>query len=198
MLKGTVSVPAAAVLFLTTAPAHGQRALPDGIGKSLVESVCTRCHGASQIIGSVGYTQQEWRQIFGSMVALPRHRPPPSRLPRLALPAQGGPVPGRAGRKRVGRNREWMLPTLGQRPHDPEFDEVDGSVWWTGQSGRPTRQARPRDRRHGGVSPPVRRAPARPRLGRRRQHLVHRQRRRARREARHADGGRDRLSDHRP
>ena len=28
--------------------------------------------------------------------------------------------------------REWMTPTLGQRPHDPLYTP-DGSVWWTGQ-----------------------------------------------------------------
>ena len=30
------------------------------------------------------------------------------------------------------RIKEWMAPTLGQRPHDP-LAARDGSIWWTGQ-----------------------------------------------------------------
>ena len=28
--------------------------------------------------------------------------------------------------------REWMVPTLGSRPHDP-LASADGNIWWTGQ-----------------------------------------------------------------
>src|SRR5262249_60698623 len=41
---------------------------------------------------------------------------------------QAGVIPGPAS----VQIEEWLLPTLGQRPHDPLW-AADGSLWWTGQ-----------------------------------------------------------------
>src|SRR5436190_17396727 len=44
--------------------------LPDGTGKEIVQTVCARCHGLGLVVNN-GYTHQEWRQVFGTMVDLP-------------------------------------------------------------------------------------------------------------------------------
>jgi len=110
----------------------GQAPLPEGEGKELVESACTRCHGLGQIGGSAGYDAAGWQDLLGTMVALPQsqarraagylamHFPPrPDRAPTL--------VPGDA---RI-EITEWVVPTLGQRSRDPA-EAPDGSIWWTG------------------------------------------------------------------
>jgi virginiamycin B lyase len=109
-----------------------QRALPDGEGKQIVQSVCSACHPVGNIFGSAGYDEAGWRHLFGSMVALPENQartvaaylaknfpPDPSRRPTLV---QG---------KWEVKFTEWIAPTLGQRVRDP-LEARDGSIWWTG------------------------------------------------------------------
>jgi virginiamycin B lyase len=107
--------------------------LPEGPAKALVESTCSKCHGLNFIVNSGGNTRAEWDELIQSMVALPgadrtatvdylaKHFPPTKRTEAKLLP---GPA-------KVSI-REWMVPTLGSRPHDP-LAGADGSIWWTGQ-----------------------------------------------------------------
>jgi virginiamycin B lyase len=138
--RGILTLSAAALLYVSVPAAiQGQRGgqpvqLLDGPGKALVETTCARCHGLNLIPNSFGYTRQEWAELTASMVALPkedadgiaeylaRHYPPkPDLLKAVIIP---GPVNVNI--------KEWMAPTLGQRPHDP-LAARDGSIWWTGQ-----------------------------------------------------------------
>ena len=48
--------------------------LPEGPGRELVQGTCARCHGLNMIASSWGNDQDGWRQLFGSMVALPREQ----------------------------------------------------------------------------------------------------------------------------
>src|SRR5689334_4985333 len=118
-------------------PARGGRGaavtLPDGNGRDLVQTMCTKCHGLNLITGSWGYTRQGWESVFSSMVDVPA-----ADRPRLAeylaanFPEKPRPravvVPGTT----TARIREWAVPSLGSRPHDP-LVTPDGSLWWTGQ-----------------------------------------------------------------
>src|SRR5436190_1861620 len=123
-------------------PAHSQGrggpapALPDGPGKDAVQTTCTKCHAATLIINSGGYTQAGWEEAFGTMVALPKDKateisgylaknfPEKPRPPAVVIP---GPT--------TVSFKEWTPPTLGQRPHDPHtplFDQK-GILWYTMQ-----------------------------------------------------------------
>jgi virginiamycin B lyase len=120
------------------APVEGQRGgpavqLPEGAGKALVEKTCARCHSLGFIPSSFGYSQQEWTNLISSMVALPKDQADvvtgylaanfPEKPDTVKAPVIPGPV-------RISI-KEWMAPTLGQRPHDP-LAARDGSIWWTG------------------------------------------------------------------
>ena len=48
--------------------------MPEGPGRELVQGTCARCHGLNMITSSWGNDQDGWRQLFGSMVALPREQ----------------------------------------------------------------------------------------------------------------------------
>jgi virginiamycin B lyase len=113
---------------------RGQTPLPDGPGRDLVATTCNQCHSLNLIAGSWGYTQEGWQQLFSSMVAMPgiqasvvadylaTNFPEKPDTPQAVIIS--GPVDVTI--------REWLLPTLGQRPHDP-LAARDGSIWWTGQ-----------------------------------------------------------------
>src|SRR3954463_1536219 len=110
-----------AAVLLAGVPAYAQgnqqqRALPEGNGKQIVQSVCSACHPISNIFGSAGYDEAGWRHLFGSMIALPENQartvatylaknfpPDPSRRPTLV-----------EGKWEV-KFTEWIAPTLGQR-----------------------------------------------------------------------------------
>ncbi len=91
---------------------RGQVALPDGPGKEEVQTQCTKCHALGLIANSGGNTKQEWAELFGTMV---QPRPQPVVVP---------------GAMSVSF-KEWNVPTLGSRPHDPE-PGPGGTIWWTG------------------------------------------------------------------
>jgi virginiamycin B lyase len=106
--------------------------LPDGPGKKHVEAACVACHQLNTVAGTAGYTQEGWRYLIAHMIDLPEptvetiasylaaHFPETSdRRPTL--------VPGDA----VVTFKEWVVPTLGQRPRDP-FQLEDGTIWWAG------------------------------------------------------------------
>src|SRR5262245_18359542 len=107
--------------------------LPDGAGKDLVQTHCTKCHALSLLSNSGGYTRQGWEELSSSMVSLPKDQaavlvgyleanfPETPRPKAVIVP---GPVQVNI--------KEWIVPSLGSRPHDP-LATPDGMVWWTGQ-----------------------------------------------------------------
>ena len=140
MRKGTLSVLMAAACFwvVLPAPAQAQRRgqpvqLPEGPGQDLVQTTCTQCHRLNLIARSSGYTQEGWEALFASMVDLPGAQADvvagylathfPVRPATEAVLIEGDTSV---------TIREWLLPSLGSRPHDP-LAAADGSVWWTGQ-----------------------------------------------------------------
>lgn len=115
---------------------RGRRAaapLPEGPGKDAVQARCATCHDVSLVINSGGYTRKGWEDLFGTMVALPKNQaalvadylaknfPEQPRPPAVVIP----------GSAKVSF-KEWTVPTLGSRPHDPE-PGPNGTIWWTGQ-----------------------------------------------------------------
>src|SRR5262245_29375264 len=68
---------AAGLLWSTLpAPVQGQRGqpvqLPDGAGKDLVQTTCSKCHALNMITNSWGNTREGWQTLIGSMVELPK------------------------------------------------------------------------------------------------------------------------------
>src|SRR5262245_35571619 len=49
-----------------------QQALPEGNGKAIVETACSKCHGLNMITGSWGNTREGWQELVNSMVVLPK------------------------------------------------------------------------------------------------------------------------------
>ena len=138
MLKRRASVSTAVLLLClgssTVAAQQGQNQapLPEGAGRELVESTCTRCHGLGQIRGAVGYDADGWRDLIATMVDLPA-----SQASRAATYLAAN-FPERSDRQPTlmpGNVEieitEWIVPTLGQRSRDPA-EAPDGSIWWTG------------------------------------------------------------------
>jgi virginiamycin B lyase len=116
------------------AQGRGQPAvqLPDGAGKDLVSASCTSCHGLNLITNSWGNTRQGWQSLFSSMVSLPA-KDADAIAGYLAAHFPVKPAPEAvviAGPARVSF-KEWVVPSLGSRPHDP-LAAADGSIWWTG------------------------------------------------------------------
>lgn len=137
--RGILTLAAAAfVALVLPATTEGQRGqpvqLPDGPGMAMVEATCAKCHGLNLITNSFGFTRDEWVRLYSSMVALPQNEsnaiadylaknfPEKPNIPKAVI------IPGPV----QVTIREWLAPTLGQRPHDP-LAARDGSIWWTGQ-----------------------------------------------------------------
>lgn len=133
-------IPAAVVVLLcSVAPLRSQRGqapdpvLPEGIGREVVQATCSKCHRVNTITGSWGYARQGWEQLIASMVALPKdqsdvitaylaaHFPEKPRPRAVVVPGSANVV-----------IKEWVVPSLGSRPHDP-LATADGALWWTGQ-----------------------------------------------------------------
>lgn len=127
--------------MLSVAPARSQPggrsgppvSLPEGPGKDAVQATCTACHGLGQIVNSWGHTKAGWEQVFSSMVSLPADRSQ-AIADYLAIHFPEKPHPGAVivpGAASV-TIQEWLVPSLGSRPHDPLWSK-DGSLWWAGQ-----------------------------------------------------------------
>ena len=138
MRHGSFVVIAVAAFLWIGLPAGAQRGgqpvtLPDGQGKEIVEATCARCHGLNMLANSGGYTRERWPHVIGSMVALPDAQAAvvadylARNFPEKPRPA-AVVVPGSVNVS----IKEWLVPTLGSRPHDP-LAAPDGSIWWTGQ-----------------------------------------------------------------
>ena len=106
--------------------------LPDGAGKEIVQAQCASCHSLN-LISNSGYSRDEWISLFTTMLALPQDQTatvadylaknfPEKPRPRAAI------IPGPV----QVDIKEWIVPSLGSRPHDP-LATPDGAIWWTGQ-----------------------------------------------------------------
>lgn len=135
-----VSLAVAAFLFsFSVVPARSQRGqgapvvLPEGSGKELVQTMCSKCHGLNLVTNSWGYTREGWEKLYSSMVAVPRDQSAilseylAANFPEKPRPA-AVVIPGSASVS----IKEWVVPSLGSRPHDPLWT-ADGALWWTGQ-----------------------------------------------------------------
>jgi virginiamycin B lyase len=134
--KAVLPVLAAALLYsFSPAPIEGQRGqpvqLPEGNGKDAVQATCTQCHALNLVAGA-GYSRGEWQEVFSSMVNLPKDRSD------LIADYLGKNFPEKPKPKAViipgdvkVTIKEWVVPSLGSRPHDP-LATSDGAIWWTG------------------------------------------------------------------
>jgi virginiamycin B lyase len=108
--------------------------LPEGAGKPLVENLCQSCHKVENVHRSLGYAEEEWRALIGTMIDLKgtqelgtiaaylsKHFP--KDVNRQAVLVDG---------KAQVEFREWVVPTPGQRSRDP-IEAPDGKIWWAGQ-----------------------------------------------------------------
>ena len=127
----------AAALVLAALPIQAQqggqqRSLPEGAGREIVQASCGACHGLNNIFGAAGYDEAGWREVFGSMIALPEAQAAQvaSYLARN-FPPRGDVAPTRVAGSNQVKITEWMAPTLGQRVRDP-LEARDGAIWWTG------------------------------------------------------------------
>ena len=134
------SVLGALLCVLASSGAVAQRQpanLPDGVGKDLVEGVCTECHRANQIMRSAGYTEVEWIELFSAMVDLadmPKERSEIAQYLTANMPPNTRRAPKLIPGEVQIEFTEWKVPTLGQRARDP-VEAPDGSIWWAGQWG---------------------------------------------------------------
>jgi virginiamycin B lyase len=118
-------------------PAWGQGfSLPDGPGKERVEAVCGGCHAISRL--GAGYTPDGWRMVEHMMQNMEAPVPPgewPTVIDYLIKSFPEKPKPAAVlvpGPVEVSI-KEWPVPTLGSRPHDP-MGAADGSIWYAGQT----------------------------------------------------------------
>ncbi len=66
------ALPLAGQIALAQPPGLGQsQPLPEGTQKAFVESACTACHQTNLILGSTGYSQDDWAELIDTMIALP-------------------------------------------------------------------------------------------------------------------------------
>lgn len=127
-----------ASLFATSmasAQFEGPEELPDGEVQPVVQGLCSACHPVSFLTGSVGYTEEGWRYLFGHMVAL--QEPLATQVATYLaqnFPPSGEHQPVLVPGDEVVTFKEWFVPTLGQRPRDP-FMHSDGTIWWAGMFG---------------------------------------------------------------
>jgi virginiamycin B lyase len=106
--------------------------LPAGAGKEQVEAVCVACHQTNLIVGSAGYSENEWRRLFGQMITLAE--PMADTIARYLashFPPKNDRRPNLVAGDVAIAFEEWTPPTLGQRPRDP-LQLADGTIWWAG------------------------------------------------------------------
>lgn len=107
--------------------------LPDGIGKSLVENLCSTCHSVATISRAAGFSSaQQWHDLFSTMIDLPAAQANTI----AAYLAENFPEDTSRRPNLIAGDTEidiieWTVPTLGQRARDP-IEAPDGSIWWTG------------------------------------------------------------------
>jgi virginiamycin B lyase len=137
----------AALAVCGGASAYAQTSLPNGTGREILESACVGCHELSRVLRA-GYSAQDWTTVLHMMKNVGAQLRDDQMEPLVAYLAQNFPeklkpqatvVPGSA---RVSF-KEWTLPTVGTRPHDP-LAALDGTIWYTGQMANVLGQINPR------------------------------------------------------
>src|SRR5690242_21181525 len=115
----------AAVAFVPAVSAQRQnnRPLPPGDGKAIVETACTTCHALTLITGA-GHTAADWKLLVERMVSAGAEvskNQIPTVIDYLSKSFPEGNVPKGViipGPVKVSF-KEWTVPTVGSRPHDP-------------------------------------------------------------------------------
>ena len=157
--------------------------LPDGPGKEMVQAVCVACHQLNMITGGAGDDRRAGARSSATMVALPDRTGHRHGLSRDELSGEARPQPTLVAGDATVTIKEWIAPTLGQRPRDP-LQLADGTIWWAGMFASVVGRLNPAT----GEMREYKLAPdARPHSiinDRGRQHLVHGQRQRHGRPAR--------------
>ncbi|HEY0670814.1 MAG TPA: hypothetical protein VGD27_01045, partial [Longimicrobiales bacterium] len=136
-MRMTLSALVVVVCAASSAQAQNQQRpevqLPAGEGREIVQVICSQCHSLNMVANSGGFTREGWKQLFSSMVSfraaradtvaayLAEHFPVKPRPAAVLIPGSSAVT-----------IKEWLVPTLGSRPHDPAA-APDGSIWWTGQ-----------------------------------------------------------------
>lgn len=111
--------------------------LPEGKGRSLVQTHCSACHNTNRIPQSLGYSHKGWLELMGTMVDLsndPAQRDAMADYLAKHFPPSQHRAPTIVEGKTQITFQEWVVPTLGQRSRDPA-EAPDGSIWWVGQWG---------------------------------------------------------------
>ena len=135
---GRTTLMSAVALACLMAPAHAQQSaqgFPPGPGQEIVSTTCNTCHPADRV--RAGYTPEGWDMVMHMMqnfhapvsaedwpvvkAYLIKNFPEKSRPEAKIIP---GPVEATI--------KQWPVPTIGSRPHDP-LATRDGNIWWTGQ-----------------------------------------------------------------
>lgn len=126
----------AALALAIPALAQNAKPLPAGNGKDLISTACTACH-ALDLITNAGHTAADWKLLVERMVSAGAEVPPnqvpvveaylTKNFPEGEVP-KGVIIPGAA----KVTFKEWTVPTVGSRPHDP-LATHDGYIWYSGQ-----------------------------------------------------------------
>jgi virginiamycin B lyase len=136
MLTQSRPVLLAAALLGSAVPALAQQDFPDGPGKETVTAICGGCHDINRV--KAGYTPEGWHMVLHMMQNMEAPIPKDQletvteylikSFPEKPKPAAAiipGPVEVSI--------KEWPVPTLGSRPHDPRATS-DGAIWYSGQT----------------------------------------------------------------
>jgi len=135
MSKTRLSAIIIVTLLGSALPVYAQD-FPDGNGKPIVVSVCGGCHEVNRV--RAGYSPEGWQSVMHMMknmeAPVPKDQWPvvvdylTKNFPEKPKPAAvviPGPVQVAI--------KEWPVPTLGSRPHDP-LATADGAIWYSGQT----------------------------------------------------------------
>jgi virginiamycin B lyase len=136
MLIGAAICVAASPAFAQAGGTAPPYVLPDGDGKQTVETMCVSCHDLRRVVHS-NYSPEEWRNVVNMMVSAgtPLNSAQKDEVTAYLIksfPGKPKPTPVIVPGPVQVTFREWQVPTLGSRPHDP-LAMPDGSIWYTGQ-----------------------------------------------------------------
>jgi virginiamycin B lyase len=109
---------------------------PEGNGKQIVTSICGGCHEVNRV--RAGYSPEGWQSVMHMMQNMEAPVPKdqwPAVVDYLTKNFPEKPKPAAVlipGPVQVAI-KEWPVPTLGSRPHDP-LATADGAIWYSGQT----------------------------------------------------------------
>ncbi len=124
------------LILCAAVSAQSGRCLPE-TGSDIVASACTVCHAITLITDGGHTTPADWKLLVERMVAAGAEVPKdqiPVVTAYLTKNFPEGDVPKAVlipGPEKV-TFKEWTVPTIGSRPHDP-LATHDGYIWYTGQ-----------------------------------------------------------------